>query len=573
VVAALLIGALAFLYVQSEGVDPGRQTEIATPLRRLKNIDNRWDNEVLRRQSPLQRALPSVVSRPLDDLERVQRALAIQLRELGDENLIPCFEPVRTALAQKAQLVSRYEAVSAAARDALAAAREAAAAQDIGSETAAFVRRLKAALELFDEAPTDNAKHRLEAEIGEFERRFVTLPKNTRERLASFAAGVKIFVSRRGEEATSARDLTLVTAGPRVDSFAEAVERSFALAAQRKDLFRVYLVHYTAALLVLLAYLGLRLARSYRTIAQMNRELERRVADRTRELSTALVNLKESEAQLVQSAKMSSLGQMVAGVAHEINTPLAYVKNSLGAVADRLAELASALDDATKLIQMLERGAESEDALGQQFARAAAQLSRLREGRVVEDLSALSQDGLHGIQQIAGLVGNLRNFSRLDRSRVSAYNLNEGLENSLTVARHLLQSIEVRREFEDIPAIRCSPSQVNQIFLNLITNAVQATSRDGARIILRTRREGTDFVAVEVEDNGTGIAPEVLPKIFDPFFTTKAIGKGTGLGLSIAYKIAEQHGGRIDVTSAVGTGTCFTVVLPIAAPGAVELAA
>ena len=580
VIAALLIGALAFLYVQTEGTDPGRQTEIASLLRRVKDIDNRWDTEVLRRQSAVHRALP-LVNRPVADIDRIQRTLANQLREIGDENLIQRFKPVKAALDEKAELVRRYDAVSAAARDALAASFEALGADDAhGGETGAVVSRMKTALRAFDDAPTDSSKQQLELEFAELERRSATLPENAREQLGPVPAGIKTFMARRAEEAASAHDLTLVTAGPRLDSFAEAVERSFALAAQKKDLYRVYLVYYTGALLILLAYLAVRLSRSYRTIAQMNRALkgvnetlEQRVADRTRELSAALVSLKESEAQLIQSAKMSSLGQMVAGVAHEINTPLAYVKNSLGAVADRLPELSGAFDDAAKLIQMLELGAESEEALGQQFARAAAQVSRLRQGKVVEDLSALSQDGLHGIQQIAGLVGNLRNFSRLDRSQVSAYDVNEGLESSLTLARHLLKSIEVRREFGNIPAIRCSPSQVNQIFLNLITNAAQAATRSDARITLRSRREGTDCVAVEVEDNGTGIAPEVLPKIFDPFFTTKEIGQGTGLGLSIAYKIAEQHGGRIDVSSAVGTGTRFTVVLPIAAPAAVELAA
>jgi signal transduction histidine kinase len=270
---------------------------------------------------------------------------------------------------------------------------------------------------------------------------------------------------------------------------------------------------------------------------------------------------------------MSSLGRMVAGVVHEINTPLAYVKNSLDAAAERLPELAGTLEDTAGLIGMLEQGIENEEALNEQFKRAASRVSRLRQGRVVEELSTLAHDGLHGIRQIAGLVTNLRDFSRLDRSQMSAFDVNEGVESSLSIARHLLKSIEVKREYGDVPTIRCSPSQINQIFLNLITNAAQAVAPEGGRITLRSRSAGTDHVAVEVEDNGTGIPPEVLPKIFDPFFTTKEIGKGTGLGLSIAYKIAEQHGGRIEVASAVGTGTRFTVVLPIASPAPVELAA
>jgi signal transduction histidine kinase len=574
-IAALAIGALAFLYIETEGSDPGRQTEIAALLRRLKDIDNRWDTEVLRRETAFARGAP-LAGRPADDSNRIERALTDQLRETGDDSLVQRFQPVRDALAEKADLVRKYEATGTASMDALAAALAAVAAEDTGVP----VSGLEAQLRAFDAAPTADARRRLEAGIDALERRAATLPESERKRLAAMAAGVANFVARRAEEAAGAHALTLVTAGPRLDSFAQAVESSFALAAQKKDLYRVYLVYYTGALLILLAYLGMRLSRSYRTIAQMNRALKRanetleqRVAARTHELSAALEGLKESEAQLIQSAKMSSLGQMVAGVAHEINTPLAYVKNSLGAVADRLLQVAAAVDEAAKLIRMLDRGTESEDALGRQFARAADRLSRLREGQVLEDLNALSQDGLHGIQQIQGLVGNLRNFSRLDRSQVGAYDVNDGLASSLALARHLLTSIEVRKEFGAIPAIRCSPSQVNQIFLNLITNAAQAATRDDARITLRSRREGTDCVAIEVEDNGVGIAPEVLPKIFDPFFTTKEIGKGTGLGLAIAYKIAEQHGGRIEVSSTVGSGTRFTVVLPIAAPAIVELAA
>jgi signal transduction histidine kinase len=340
------------------------------------------------------------------------------------------------------------------------------------------------------------------------------------------------------------------------------------------------LVHYSGALLILLAYLAARLLRSYRTIAEVNRALaganetlEQRVDDRTRELSDALRNLQESEAQLIQSEKMASLGQMVAGVAHEINTPLAYAKNSLGAVADRLPEVGSALDEADKLIETLRDRNATEDALSAQFARAADQVSRLRRDRVVEDLGALSRDGLHGIQQIAELVTNLRNFTRLDRTQLTRFDVNDGLESSLAMARHLLKSIEVRKAFGDVPTIRCSPSQILQIFLNLITNAAQAVDRDNACITLRSRREGTECVAVEIEDNGPGIPADVLPKIFDPFFTTKDIGKGTGLGLSIAGKIAHQHGGRIEVASTVNKGSCFTVVLPIALPSDVALAA
>ena len=139
---------------------------------------------------------------------------------------------------------------------------------------------------------------------------------------------------------------------------------------------------------------------------------------------------------------------------------------------------------------------------------------------------------------------------------------------AITIGRNHLKHRNVKKQFGRIPKVSCSPSQVNQVFLNLLTNAAQATPESGGEITVRTLLRDAEHVAVEVIDNGHGIPPEVLKKIFDPFFTTKAVGKGTGLGLSISYKIIESHGGRIEVSSEEGKGTCFTVVLPIRAPAA-----
>jgi signal transduction histidine kinase len=260
---------------------------------------------------------------------------------------------------------------------------------------------------------------------------------------------------------------------------------------------------------------------------------------------------------------MSSLGQMVAGVAHEINTPLAYVKSSLESVTTQLPELSTLLADTEKLLTMLQTGDATESQIGEQFGRVTALAQELRQHEVLDMLNRLVTDGLYGINQISELVSNLKNFSRLDRNKVARFDLREGLENTLQIARNLVKFKDVRKQYGDIPQVSCSPSQINQVFLNLVTNAAQATPESGGIIRIVTRRVGDDQVAVDVEDNGHGIPPEVLPKIFDPFFTTKDVGKGTGLGLSIAYKIIQQHGGKISVASEVGKGTRFTVQLPV----------
>jgi signal transduction histidine kinase len=178
---------------------------------------------------------------------------------------------------------------------------------------------------------------------------------------------------------------------------------------------------------------------------------------------------------------------------------------------------------------------------------------------------ALTRDGLHGIEQIADLVRNLRNFSRLDRSKVASFNVNEGVRAALMIAKPELRKVDVEMVLGDVPSITCSPSQVNQVILNLVTNAAQAMDKPRGKLTVATRPEAGG-VAIEVTDNGRGIAPELQAKIFDPFFTTKEAGMGTGLGLSIAYKIVSQHGGRIDVRSQVGEGTTFVVALPAEPP-------
>jgi signal transduction histidine kinase len=185
-------------------------------------------------------------------------------------------------------------------------------------------------------------------------------------------------------------------------------------------------------------------------------------------------------------------------------------------------------------------------------------------------LAALEQQrqvGLHGIVQISEVLASLKSFTRQDHGKAEEFSVHEGLESTPVLARHLLKDrVEVRKEFGQVPRIHGSPVQLNQVFLNLITNAVHAIPAGRAEpgvITLRTRMEARDMLRVEIQDNGVGIPDDVLPRIFDPFFTTGDTGQGTGMGLSISFRIVQEHGGMILVDTEPGTGTVFAVLLPV----------
>lgn len=298
-------------------------------------------------------------------------------------------------------------------------------------------------------------------------------------------------------------------------------------------------------------------------VLDLLRAMEERVALASASLTKAYEELKASQTQLIQSEKMASLGQMVAGVAHEINTPLGYVRNNVEMIDQAFRQLSSVLGEHEHLIDLMSAEVPDEHRIHAQLLKANEASATLRDAQVVDDSLNLFKDTLFGVDQIKDLVINLRNFSRLDQAKVVDINLNDCLEQTLVIANNVLKNkLEVIRRFGDIPAVSCSPSQINQVLLNLITNAAHAIEHDEGKLLLKTEAED-GWVHLSIQDNGKGIPPENLQKIFDPFFTTKPIGQGTGLGLSISYQIIKAHGGTLRVSSQVGKGSRFTISLPV----------
>lgn len=313
---------------------------------------------------------------------------------------------------------------------------------------------------------------------------------------------------------------------------------------------------------------GQGLYRGLGTVLDLLKAMEARIAQRNRVLHQALVDLKESQAQLLQSEKMASLGQMVAGVAHELNTPLGYVKNNvqlLRELSEPLFELAAAQ---ARLGACLSDPACDEASLGAALEAAEQARRQAAPELLAEDLNQLYGDTLYGLEQIAELVVGLKDFARLDRALSEEVDLNDCIRSALLIARnHIKDKAEVVQQLGELPRIACAPSQINQVLLNLLTNAAQAIDGMG-RIHIRSWADAHGL-HISLQDNGRGMPPEVLAKVFDPFFTTKPVGQGTGLGLSISYKIIQDHGGRIRVASEPGRGTRFLVSLPL--PSAVAM--
>ena len=269
---------------------------------------------------------------------------------------------------------------------------------------------------------------------------------------------------------------------------------------------------------------------------------------------------KELESQLVQTEKLASIGHLAAGVAHEINNPISYVSSNYTTLEEHVR----------RLLEVLEAYEEARPAIRDEaLARRLEQLGeRVELAFVKEDVAVLLRESREGIGRVRKIVQDLKNFSRVDAEDDWQWtDLHQGIESTLNiVASELKYRADVVREYGDLPEVKCLPSQINQVVMNLVMNAAQAMGPERGRIVIRTGHT-LEHAWIEVEDSGQGISPEILPRIFDPFFTTKPVGKGTGLGLSLSYGIVQKHGGTIEVRSQPGVGSAFRIVLPLESPG------
>ncbi|RCJ18648.1 PAS domain-containing sensor histidine kinase [Nostoc sp. ATCC 43529] len=300
-------------------------------------------------------------------------------------------------------------------------------------------------------------------------------------------------------------------------------------------------------------------------LQKANEELEIRVEERTTALQETLNELQLTQTQLIQAEKMSSLGQMVAGIAHEINNPVSFIYGNLHHAHKYTQDL-------LKLIEIYQQICQDPPLEIQK------QIEEIDLNFLIEDITKIFDSMTAGTLRIQEIVKSLRNFSRLDEAELKQVNIHEGIESTLMIldrrlqARHDCPEIKVIKKYGQLPNVTCYPGQLNQVFMNILLNAIDALEKsavnskttDNPQIQITTELIDEKWIAITIADNGLGIDEKVRSKLFDPFFTTKPVGKGTGLGLSISYQIiVEKHGGQLNCFSTPGKGAEFLIKIPV----------
>ena len=284
-----------------------------------------------------------------------------------------------------------------------------------------------------------------------------------------------------------------------------------------------------------------------------NQSLEARVEQRTRDLAATVARLEQTQAQLLQSEKMAAVGQLAAGVAHEINNPISFVSANLGSLTDYVARLFA-------LVDACERAAPGLPPAQQAALLALRQKLEMDELR--DDIPGLLRESRDGLARVGRIVADLRDFASADDADWALADLNQALENALNLAAsQWAPPVRIVKQLETLPPVKCSLAQITQVLVNLLVNAAQSMADPGT-ITLRSGVQPPGGVWLEISDTGCGMSPELQKRIFEPFFTTRPVGRGTGLGLSVSWEIVARHQGRLEVQSTPGVGSTFRLSLP-----------
>lgn len=347
----------------------------------------------------------------------------------------------------------------------------------------------------------------------------------------------------------------------RTDSSMEKLSTAWGAWLEKKNTLRDLFQKLTIGYIILLFIITGLIARALRNLYS---SLDQKVVERTSEIEASYKELEQSEKRLMQTEKMASLGQLVAGIAHEINTPLGYLSNNTNIIKTGLGNFKGILDTAAALSTESQKPILNKNTLTKLLNQTIKNYRQLTLDDTYNEISGLLEDSRYGLNEISQLVDSLNNFSRPDNADMTPTDVHDCLNASIRICGGLLENFVIEKKLaKKLPLITCIPSQINQALINILRNAAQALDPLTGKICIKTFIiNGT--IAISITDNGHGMSKETISRMFDPFFTTKEVNEGTGLGMAICYKIITNHGGNIDIKSNKNEGTTITVSLPTA---------
>jgi len=489
-VLTILAGVLLFLYTQSRGINSDAYNRVNDNLRSLKQLDAEWNVDVLRSKVGSNQHYDPLTS-PQKLILALKDDIGTLTSQLDDSaSILPTVNKFQEAIQNKLNLVEDFKSQHAIFKNSLSflptAVEQLQADIDtrLKTQTTESVRvesqnipetfpsntrnQLKTKIwqlqtlqnqanELLTEllkynlTPDETLKSRVETLLAEMQENAVNYETSITGQLSVLLAHSRTVLRQRDRDSEILSGLDAIPTATLNDELNQLLSENFEQKLEEQNKYRRYLIAYAGLLLLLLSYAAYRLLRAFRELKSANENLEQHVLERTSDLNQALTNLKESQAQLVQSEKMASLGQMVAGITHEINTPLAYVKSGMEITQMRLSEVNELVDACGTLNQTLANEASSDEAISQQLQQVGELSASLQENETMGETAGLLNDGIHGIDEISEIIASLKNFSRMDRAKVAAFNVNEGLDSTLKIAHNIVKykSVQKQAHFAD----------------------------------------------------------------------------------------------------------------------------
>jgi len=383
------------------------------------------------------------------------------------------------------------------------------------------------------------------------------MPEVFLSKIIEFTNHISTVIVEKDQTDTYLREALLSTSDAQLEDLSNALNTWFSEMSQEQSYYDATVMLYIFLLLAFTGFIALKLKGLYQS-------LDGEVAIQTAEVKKAYEELNHSERQLMQAEKMASLGQLVAGVAHEINTPLGYITCNLNTVRLNMDELKVILNSSREMSAVVAHKPLDTKRLGAVVRSNVLAYREIRNRGTMSGIDELLKDSSFGLDEISDLIGSLRDFSRLDSGNASKVNIHTGLDATVKICNNSIGKRNLVKYYaDDLPDIECMSAQLNQVFINVLNNAIQATDELEGRIEIKTKSVG-DNIKIIFRDNGHGMDEDTKNRMFDPFFTTKDVNEGTGLGMSISYKIIKSHGGQILVESAPSHGTRITLLLPMA---------